>query len=48
MTQTATSEVTSAAAEGRLTWVAPTLDLSAANNAEVGLFGQTDGSTGTS
>ncbi len=48
MTQPATSEVTAAFAEGRLTWVAPTLDLSAANNAEVGVSGQTDGGTQSS
>lgn len=48
MTQTATSEVTAAAAEGRLTWVAPTIDLSAANNAENGAAGQSDGTIGTS
>lgn len=47
MMPTVTSETPASATEGRLAWTAPTIDIQAAGKAEVGTFGQTDG-TGTS
>ncbi|MDZ4363860.1 hypothetical protein [Brevundimonas sp.] len=43
MTQITLSKVTAPAAEGRLTWTAPTIDLAPAADAEAGPSGVTDG-----